>query len=135
MKVLTNSEGYGRKMEEFMKYVWAFVVGGLICVVAQILLDRTKLTPARILVVYVVLGVFLGAVGLYEKLVDFAGAGATVPLTGFGYNISKGIRKAVDEQGLLGALTGSLTSAAGGTAAALVFGFIMALIFKAKPKN
>lgn len=135
MKVLTNSEGYGRKMEEIMKYVWAFVVGGLICVVAQILLDRTKLTPARILVVYVVLGVFLGAVGIYEKLVDFAGAGATVPLTGFGYNISKGIRKAVDEQGLLGALTGSLTSAAGGTAAALVFGFIMALIFKAKPKN
>jgi len=104
-------------------------------VVAQVLLDRTKLTPARILVAYVVLGVFLGAVGVYGPLVDLAGAGATVPLTGFGYNIFKGVREAVDKQGLLGALTGPLTAAAGGTAAALVFGYIVALIFKAKPKS
>lgn len=113
----------------------AFAVGGAICVLAQILLDRTKLSPARILVAYVVAGVFLGAVGLYKPLVDFAGAGATVPLIGFGYNIFKGVREAVDEIGLLGALTGPLTAAAGGTAAALLFGFIAALIFKAKPKN
>ena len=118
-----------------IKYLWAFVIGGLICVVAQILLDRTKLTPARILVSYVVAGVILGGLGLYAPLVDLAGAGATVPLTGFGYNISKGIREAVDEKGRLGIFTGSLTSAAGGTAAALVFGYLAALIFKAKPKR
>ena len=122
-------------MEFFYDLIKAFVVGGTICVLAQILLDRTKLTPARILVAYVCLGVFLGAVGLYAPLVDFAGAGATVPLTGFGYNIFRGVREAVDKTGLLGALTGPLTSAAGGTAAALLFGFIAALIFKAKPKN
>ena len=122
-------------MEIFYDLIKAFVVGGTICVLAQILLDRTKLTPARILVAYVCLGVFLGAVGLYAPLVDFAGAGATVPLTGFGYNIFRGVREAVDKTGLLGALTGPLTSAAGGTAAALLFGFIAALIFKAKPKN
>ena len=102
---------------------------------AQILLDRTKLTPARILVGFVVLGVLLGAVGLYQPLVDFAGAGATTPLTGFGFNISKGVREAVDEKGLLGALTGGLTAAAGGTAAALCFGFLAALLFKSKPKG
>ena len=118
-----------------IKYLWAFVIGGLICVVAQILLDRTKLTPARILVCYVVAGVIIGGLGLYKPLVDLAGAGATVPLTGFGYNISKGIREAVDEKGLLGIFTGSLTAAAGGTTAALVFGYIAALIFKAKPKR
>ena len=118
-----------------IKYLWAFIIGGLICVVAQILLDRTKLTPARILVCYVVAGVILGGLGLYKPLVDLAGAGATVPLTGFGYNISKGIREAVDEKGLLGIFTGSLTAAAGGTTAALVFGYIAALIFKAKPKR
>ena len=122
-------------MEIFYDLIKAFVVGGTICVLAQILLDRTKLTPARILVAYVCLGVFLGAVGLYAPLVDFAGAGATVPLTGFGYNIFRGVREAVDKTGLLGALTGPLTSAAGGPAAALLFGFIAALIFKAKPKN
>ncbi len=118
-----------------MKYLWAFVIGGLICVIAQILLDKTKLTPARILVTYVVAGVILGGVGLYAPLVDLAGAGATVPLTGFGYNISKGIREAVDEKGLLGIFTGALTSAGGGTAAALIFGYLAALIFKAKPKR
>ena len=118
-----------------MKYVLAFIVGGLICVVAQILLDKTKLTPARILVCYVVAGVILGGVGLYAPLVEWAGAGATVPLTGFGYNISKGIREAVDEKGLLGIFTGALTAAAGGTAAALIFGYLAALIFKAKPKR
>ena len=118
-----------------IKYLWAFIIGGLICVVAQILLDRTKLTPARILVSYVVAGVILGGLGLYKPLVDLAGAGATVPLTGFGYNISKGIREAVDEKGLLGIFTGSLTAAAGGTTAALVFGYLAALIFKAKPKR
>lgn len=118
-----------------MKYLWAFVIGGLFCVVAQVLIDRTKLTPARILVCYVVAGVILGGLGLYKPIVELAGAGATVPLTGFGYNISKGIREAVDEQGLLGIFTGALTSAAGGTAAALIFGYLAALIFKAKPKR
>ena len=117
-----------------MNYVWAFVVGGLFCVVAQILIDKTKLTPARILVSYVVVGVVLGALGLYKPIVEFAGAGATTPLTGFGYLISKGVVKAVDEIGLLGALTGGLTAAAGGTAAALCFGFIAAVIFNGKPK-
>lgn len=118
-----------------MNYVWAFVVGGLFCVIAQILIDRTTLTPARILVGYVVAGVVLGGIGLYKPLVDFAGAGATTPLTGFGYLISEGVRKAVDEKGLLGALTGGLSAAAGGTAAALCFGFLAALIFKSKPKS
>ena len=121
-------------MEAVMPYVWAFAVGGGFCVIAQILIDRTKLTPARILVSYVVIGVLLGAIGLYEPLVKLAGAGATTPLTGFGYLISEGVRKAVDERGLLGALTGGLTAAAGGTAAALCFGYLTALIFHGKPK-
>lgn len=118
-----------------MNYLWAFLVGGAFCVIAQILIDLTKLTPARILVAYVVGGVLLGAIGLYKPLVEFAGAGATTPLTGFGYLISEGVRKAVDEKGLLGALTGGLSAAAGGTAAALVFGFLAALFFKSKPKS
>lgn len=122
-------------MEKILPFVWAFVVGGAWCVLAQILLDKTKLTPARILVGYVVLGVFLGAIGVYKPLVDFAGAGATTPLTGFGFLISKGIREAVDRQGLLGALTGGLTAAAGGAAAALCFGYLAALIFKSKPRG
>ena len=122
-------------MDAVMPYVWAFVVGGGFCVIAQILIDRTKLTPARILVLYVVAGVLLGAVGVYEPLVRLAGAGATTPLTGFGYLISKGVREAVDEQGLLGALTGGLKAAAGGTAAALVFGYIVTLCFSSKPKK
>ncbi|MBR7095864.1 MAG: stage V sporulation protein AE [Clostridia bacterium] len=117
-----------------MNYIWAFTVGGLFCVVAQVLIDKTALTPARILVGYVVFGVLLGAVGVYGPLVDFAGAGATVPLTGFGYLISEGVKEAVSERGLVGALTGPLTAAAGGTAAALVFGFLAAIFFKSKPK-
>ncbi|MBQ7336517.1 MAG: stage V sporulation protein AE [Clostridia bacterium] len=118
-----------------MPYIWAFLVGGLFCVIAQILIDRTQLTPARILVCYVVAGVFLGAIGLYKPLVDFAGAGATTPLTGFGFLIYKGVRTAVDEKGLLGALTGGLEAAAGGITAALVFGYLVCLIAKGKPKN
>ncbi len=118
-----------------MNYVWAFIIGGGFCVIAQILIDKTAMTPARILVSYVVVGVILGAVGLYEPLAEFAGAGATTPLTGFGYLIAKGVKKAVLEKGLLGALTGGLTAAAGGTAAALFFGFLAALIFKGKPKR
>ena len=121
-------------MDAIMDYVWAFVVGGALCVVAQILLDKTSLSPARILVGYVVAGVILGAVGLYGPLVEFAGAGATVPLTGFGYLISKGVREAVDSQGLLGARSGGLCAAATGTAAALCFGYIAALCSRGKPK-
>ena len=116
-------------------YLWAFLIGGALCVIAQILIDRTKLTPARILVIYVVAGVILGAVGLYEPLVKFAGAGATVPLTGFGYLISRGVREAVDAEGLLGILKGGLSAAAGGIAAALVFGYLACLIAKGKPKD
>ena len=115
-------------------YLFAFLVGGGLCVIAQILIDRTKLTPARILVLYVVVGVFLGAVGVYEPLIKLAGAGATTPLTGFGYLISKGVRQAVEEQGLLGALTGGFRAAAGGIAAALVFGYLACLAFSGKPK-
>lgn len=120
---------------QISKYIWAFVIGGIICVIAQILIDKTKLTPARILVSYVVAGVILGAIGLYEPIKELAGAGATVPLTGFGFNIYKGVREAVTEKGLLGALTGPLTAASAGTAAALIFGFFACLIFKAKPKR
>ena len=116
-------------------YIWAFFVGGIFCIIAQVLIDKTNLTPARILVTYVVAGVILGAVGLYKPLLDLAGAGAATPLTGFGYLVSKGVREAVDERGLLGALMGSLTAAAGGTAAALCFGYLAALIFKGKPKK
>ena len=115
-----------------MNYLWAFLVGGAFCVVAQILIDKTKLTPARILVCYVVAGVVLGALGLYKPLVEFAGAGASTPLTGFGYLISKGVREAVDEKGLLGALTGGLSATAGGISAAICFGFLASLIFKSK---
>ena len=122
-------------MIDWLLYVRAFAVGGALCVIAQILIDRTKLTPARILVLYVVAGVFLGAIGAYEPLADFAGAGATTPLTGFGYLISRGVREAVDEQGLLGALTGVFRAAAGGIAAALVFGYLTCLIFSGKPKS
>ena len=122
-------------MELFLSCFKAFCVGGFFCVIAQILIDRTKLTPARILVCFVVCGVLLGAVGLYEPLVEFAGAGATTPLTGFGYLISKGVRKAVDEKGLIGALTGGITAAAGGITAALVFGYLAALVFSGKHKK
>lgn len=122
-------------MDLLLTYLRAFLVGGIFCVIAQVLIDRTKLTPARILVTYVVAGVVLGGIGVYQPLVEFAGAGATVPLTGFGYLISKGIREAVDEEGLLGALTGGLRASAGGIAAALVFGYLACLIAKGKPKN
>ena len=118
-----------------MEFLKAFLVGGALCALAQILIDKTKLTPARILVGYVVAGVFLGAVGLYQPLIEFAGAGATVPLTGFGNSIAEGVKKAVHEKGLLGAFTGELTAAAGGTAAALIFGYLAALVFKGKPKD
>ena len=110
-----------------MEYVKAFVVGGLICVIGQILIDKTKLTPARILVLFVTLGVALTAVGLYEPIVEFAGAGATVPLTGFGYTMAKGTMEAVREKGLMGVLTGGVISAAAGIAAAILFGYIAAL--------
>lgn len=111
-----------------LKLLWAFLIGGLLCVIAQILIDKTKLTPARILVGFVVAGVILGAVGLYKPFAEFAGAGATTPLSGFGYLIAKGVKEAVDEQGLLGAFTGGLSAAAGGTAAALCFGLLAAVI-------
>ena len=122
-------------MEIVLPYIRAFLVGGVLCVIAQILIDRTKLTPARILVIYVVAGVILGAVGVYGPLVKFAGAGASTPLSGFGNLIAEGVRRAVKEKGLLGALTGPLSAAAAGTSAALVAGFIGALFFKGKHKD
>ncbi len=118
----------------FMNYLWAFVIGGLFCAVGQTLIDYTKLTPARILVSYVVAGVVLGALGLYKPLIDFAGAGATVPITGFGNTLVEGVKQAVDEKGFLGVLTGGLTGAAGGITAAILFGLLTALIFKPKEK-
>ncbi|MBQ4565832.1 MAG: stage V sporulation protein AE [Oscillospiraceae bacterium] len=118
-----------------MDYLKAFLAGGLLCLVGQLLIDKTKLTPARILVSYVVLGVILGAVGVYEKFVDFAGAGATVPLTGFGNTLAMGVRKAVEEKGFLGIFTGGLTAAAGGIAAAVIFGWLAGLIFRQKDKS
>ena len=122
-------------MELTLSFLRAFLVGGLFCVIAQILIDRTRLTPARILVLYVCAGVLLGAVGIYQPLVDFAGAGATTPLTGFGFLISKGVKEAVDEEGLLGALTGTLRTTTGGIAAALVFGYLTCLVFRGNPKR
>ena len=118
-----------------MNYWNAFWVGGTICAVCQIFIDRTKLTPARILVALVVTGVFLEAVGIYQPVVDFAGAGATVPLLGFGYSLAKGVEKAVQEQGWLGVMTGGLSATAGGIAAAVVFAVLMALIFKPGDKR
>lgn len=115
-----------------MDYLKAFLVGGAICMLGQILIDKTRLTPARILVCYVVLGVILGGAGVYDKLVDFAGAGATVPLTGFGNTLAKGVREAVKEQGILGALTGGLKASAAGIAAAVFFGFLAALLCNPK---
>ncbi len=118
-----------------MDYLKAFIIGGIICAIGQILIDKTKLTPARILVTYVTAGVFLQLIGVYEPLVNFAGAGATVPLTGFGFNLCKGVAKAVGEKGFLGIFTGGLTAAAGGIAAAIVFGFLVSVIFRSKPKK
>ncbi len=122
-------------MEMLLEYFYAFVIGGLLCVVAQLLIDKTKITPARILVSYVCSGVALTAFGIYEPIVDVAGCGATVPLTGFGYAIAKGVEEAVDESGLLGALTGPLTATAGGITAAIVLGYLCSLIFSAKSKS
>ena len=118
-----------------MDYLWCFLCGGLLCAVGQVLIDLTKLTPARILSGYVVAGVILQAVGVYQPLVDWAGAGATVPLTGFGYSLAKGVAKAVEQQGLLGVITGGLTATAGGIAAAVVFGLLMAILCKPKEKR
>lgn len=122
-------------MELFLSCVKAFLVGGLLCVVGQILIDRTKLTPARILTSFVIAGVLLGALGFYQPLVDWAGAGASVPLTGFGNLLAKGVREAVKEDGLLGVFTGGLRSAAGGISAAVFFAFLVSLLFKPKDKN
>ena len=122
-------------MDLLFEYVKAFAVGGALCVFGQLLIDYTKLTPARILTLYVVLGVVLGAVGVYQPLADWAGAGATVPLTGFGNLLAKGVKKAVAESGLLGAFTGGFTAAAGGICAAVFFALIVALLFKPGDKN
>ena len=118
-----------------MQYLNAFLCGGVLCAVGQVLLDLTKLTPARILVCYVTAGVLLGGLGLYAPLVEWAGAGATVPLTGFGFTLAKGVQKAVSQHGLLGALTGGISATAGGITAAIFFGWLVALIFKPKPKS
>ena len=118
-----------------MDYVKAFLIGGAFCLIGQVLIDRTKLTPARILVSYVVIGVFLGAIGVYEPLAEFAGAGATVPLTGFGYNLAKGVKEAVQQDGFIGVLTGGLKATAGGITAAITAGLLTSLIFKAKDKS
>jgi len=118
-----------------MEYVKAFLVGGLICVIGQILIDKTSLTPARILVSFVTAGVILTAIGLYEPIVKFGGAGATVPLPGFGYTLAKGTIKAVNEMGALGAFTGGVRAAAGGITAAIVFGYLIAVLFNPKMKR
>lgn len=118
-----------------MEFVKAFIIGGLLCVIGQILIDKTNLTPARILVSYVVIGVALSGVGLYEPLVEFAGAGASVPLTGFGHCLAKGVREAVDEKGVLGIFTGGLKATAGGITVAIVAGLIASLLFRDKDKS
>ena len=117
-----------------MNYIWAFIIGGIICAIGQVLIDYTKLTPARILVSFVVAGVVLGGIGFYEYLYKFAGAGASVPLTGFGYLLSKGVREAINEKGFLGIFTGGLTACAGGIAAAMTFGLLMSALFKPKSR-
>ena len=118
-----------------MDYLKAFLVGGGLCLIGQILIDRTKLTPARILASYVVVGVLLGAIGVYKPLAEFAGAGASVPLTGFGYTLANGVRKAVSEDGFLGIFTGGMKATAGGITAAIFSGLIVSLLFKAKDKS
>jgi stage V sporulation protein AE len=118
-----------------LEYIKAFLIGGLICLIGQLLIDKTKLTPARILVSYVVAGVILSACGVYQKIVDFAGAGATVPLTGFGHTIAKGVKEAVVKNGFLGIFTGGLTASAGGISAAILFGLIMSFVFRPRDKS
>ncbi|MBR1443650.1 MAG: stage V sporulation protein AE [Firmicutes bacterium] len=117
-----------------MDYLKAFIVGGIICIIGQILIDKTKMTSARILVLFVVLGCILGGLGLYEPIVDFAQAGATVPLPGFGYNLAKGVMKEIDESGFMGIFTGGIKAAAGGVTVAVLSGLIMSLIFEPKEK-
>lgn len=118
-----------------MDYIKAFIIGGLFCVLGQLLVDKTKLTPARILVGYVVVGVFLGAIGVYKPLAEYAGAGATVPLTGFGFNLSKGVKEAVDQNGFLGIFTGGLKACAGGITAAIVSALLVSFLFRPKDKS
>lgn len=118
-----------------MQYLISFLVGGIICLIGQILIDKTRLTPARILVSFVILGVILGGTGVYQYIVDFAKAGATVPLTGFGYTLATGVKKAVDEKGLLGAFVGGLSATAGGITVAVISGLLVSILFKAKDKN
>ena len=120
---------------DIMQYIRCFVVGGLICVIGQILIDKTKLTSARILVTFVTAGVILGALGIYEKIVEFAGAGATVPLTGFGNTLAKGVIEEVNQNGLIGAFTGGIKASAGGIAAAMFFGYLASLLSKPKMKQ
>lgn len=123
-----------RKEDIAMIYLKAFIVGGLICAVGQILIDKTKMTPARILTLYVCVGVLLGAVGIYDKLIDFAGAGASVPLIGFGNLLATGVKESVAEQGFIGIFTGGLSKTAGGITAALVSGLVVAVLFKSRSK-
>ena len=122
-------------MEMLLPYLKAFLVGGTLCLIGQLLIDKTKLTPARILTSYVVTGVVLGALGIYQPLVDFAGAGASVPLTGFGNLLAKGVREAVEEKGLVGAFTGGISASAGGVCAAVFFALIAALLFRSREKK
>ncbi len=118
-----------------MQFLWAFLVGGFLCVIAQLLIDKTNMNPARILVTYVVAGVLFTALGIYEPLVEFAQCGATIPLSGFGFSLAKGVEKAVEKYGLLGALTGGMTATAGGITTALLFGYLVALFSHGKPKS
>jgi stage V sporulation protein AE len=118
-----------------MDYLGSFLVGGILCAIAQVLIDKTKLTNARILVLYVTLGVFLTAIGIYEKIVEFGKAGATVPIIGFGYTLAKGVVKGIREKGFLGVFTGGISAAAGGVAAAVFFGYLISLVGKSKPKR
>ena len=124
-----------RFQEANMDYLKAFLIGGILCAIGQLLIDKTKLTPARILVSYVVIGVILGALNLYQPLVDFAGAGASVPLTGFGNTLAKGVRQAIEEKGFIGIFTGGLSATAGGITAAIVAGMIVSCLFRAKDKS
>lgn len=122
-------------MSVFMSYLWAFIIGGIICSIGQVLIDKTKLTPARILVIFVSAGVVLTALGWYQKVVDLGGAGATVPLTGFGYSLAKGAFKDVDQYGLLGAFTGGVKATAAGVTAAIFFGYLVSVVFAPKAKS
>ena len=122
-------------MSGFMQYLWAFIIGGMLCVAGQLLISLTRLTPARVLVIFVTAGVVLTALGVYRPIVELAGAGATVPLTGFGYCLAKGAIEGAKTEGLMGALTGVIKSTAAGVAAAIVFGYLFALVFRPKTKS